>query len=147
MLRSFSQIHEISNLVPRVFSFSGKQEDPGAKLDICQHINTWRPRRPGNSPATRGAFRSLRSKHFFFCSSSVAQMFAAELSKTINSCFTGKAGSGIGNRKRGSTIEDEWSGIGKLKNCKTPVDRGDVGRRLWVNFTEHIPFYLYCTKH
>ena len=32
MLRSFSQIHEISNLVPRVFSFSGKQEDPWGEI-------------------------------------------------------------------------------------------------------------------
>ena len=42
MLRSFSQIHEISNLVPRVFSFSGKQEDPwgeiGHLLQNARHL-------------------------------------------------------------------------------------------------------------
>ena len=53
--------------------------------------------------------------------------------------FTGKAGSGIENQELGSRIEDQWSGIGKLKNCRTLVDRGDVGRSLWLNFTEHIP--------
>ena len=44
MLRSFSQsqIPEISNLVPRVFSFSGKQEDPwgeiGHLLQSARHL-------------------------------------------------------------------------------------------------------------
>ena len=43
----------------------------------------------------------------------------------------------IENRDRGSRTSDRE--IDKLKNSRTLVDRGDVGRSLWLNFTEHIP--------
>ena len=69
------------------------------------------------------------------------------MSKT--SRFTGKSrtriedgGSGIKNR--GSGIKDRLRNLEKKVN-KQIVNRGDVGRRLTINFTKHNP--ARCTEH
>ena len=60
--------------------------------------------------------------------------------KCKTSRFTGKSGSRIGDGESG--IEDHFK---KKKIQKQIVDRGDVGHRLYIYFTEHNP--VRCTEH
>ena len=92
MLRSFSQIHEISNLVPRVFSFSGKQEDPGGEIG---HL-PWRTLKAHPRQVNRGVQPTEQKKK------------RAKNANTTVLYWKGR----IGNRKSETGIEDRGRVIG-----------------------------------